>query len=143
MNVEELKQAVAERFDFLVSDFGFRGPKVSASNMYFTLGYCAGEKCIDVQVELADFFIYVLPSKREGDEPVVGYTDERGRVQKRHLQDVLMQLSVMSEPEAAELGRLAGDYDNWDTISSKLARLLRDNLPLIIAEWERLFPVDG
>jgi hypothetical protein len=139
MAIEEIQNIVTKHFEFLVHDLGFRGPKINSRNVDFSIGYFSDEIGVEIQVELIGFFIFVLLFEPAGDDIPIGYTNPAGKVQKRHLQEILAELSVIKSSGIKELQELGGDYMNCDLLAEKLSTLLHNNWERIMANREQLF----
>lgn len=139
MTNEDIQNIVVKHFEFLVHDLGFSGPKIISRNVDFSIGYLSNSIGVEIQAELIGFFIFVLLFEPAGDDIPIGYTNPAGKVQKRHLQEILAELSVIKSPGIKELQELGGDDRNCDLLAEKLSALLRNNWARIMANRDQLF----
>ncbi len=140
MTTEDVINTVLENFDFLIRELDFGNPDITRHNTYFSIAYIRDDLGIEIQVELMQFFIYVLLFKPCENKASIAYKDSLGITQKRHLQEILLQLSVITSPEIKEIQQLGENYRNCDALASKLSNLLRKNWENIMTHKKHLFP---
>lgn len=140
MTTEDIIQTVLENFDFLIRELDFGNPDITRHNISFSIAYIRDDLGVEIQVELSQFFIFVLLFKPCGNKVPIGYKDSLGITQKRYLQEILLQLSVITSLEIKEIQQLGKDYRNCDALASKLSNLLRKNWENIMVHKEHLFP---
>ncbi len=130
-NTEIIKQ-VRDVFDPVAKRLGLRGPKVSAlTNIDLHFAYVGDEIGIKVELDLFNFFVFVLLFRAKGPAIPVGYEDASGKRQLWYLQDVLKQLGIDITKEEKELQRLGGDYRNCSAMAEIQARWLVEHWPAI------------
>jgi hypothetical protein len=139
LSIEDIKKEIVSNFGFLSQDFRLYGPQIIDFNTSFSVGYFAKDIGVEIQVDLPNFFIYILIFLNSDNTIPFGYTSFTGKRQKRHLQHILKKLNIIDNVCIKDITILGGDYRNYSLLSKKLSRLLRDNWPVILAKGKTLF----
>ncbi len=139
MTNEDIQNIVKKHFGFLVHELDFSKPKTNSRNVDFSICYLSDSIGVEIQVELIGFFIFVLLFEPVGENVPLGYTNSARKIQKRYLQKILMELSVIKSADIKEIQKLGGDYRNCDMLAEKLSQLLYDNWESIMANRAHIF----
>jgi hypothetical protein len=140
MEISELRRNIKSKFDLIASKNGaedIEGKQISKNIIKF--GYIIKGCGIEIQIELDDFFIFLLFFRVNGKEIPLGYEDQGGRPQKMYIHQVLNKLGVDHKTETKEMQKLRGDDINWEAMANILVKLLEDNLAQIVKNWDYIF----
>jgi hypothetical protein len=127
MTRDELIVLVTHEFDFLVN-FGFSRLPLQDKQALVIVRYVASDFGIDVEIEMLDFFIYVLIACPAAAEKA-GYYDSGPTILRRHLQEVLRGSSRLSSAEEDRIRAFGGRAEGATPLARALGELLRVNLP--------------
>lgn len=109
------------------------------SHTVFSIAFASEDLGLELNVDLADFFIYALLFKPSGGEVPVGNQDASGNRQKIYVQEALKQLGVDISGATQKLQQLGGDHRNCSEMLALIRELVEDHWAVLEAERLRWF----
>lgn len=111
--IHNIRSQIVELFGPLAKTLGLHTyMERKLSNTVFSIGYASGKLGIELNVDLADFFIYAILFKPAENEIPVSPHDSAGNKQKIYVQEALKELGVEISMPTQRLQQLGGDYRN-------------------------------
>jgi len=144
MDKSELKSKVRAVFDAVAHELCLVSRREQdVSNTVFEIQYFSPDVGIEVSVDMADFFIYLLIGKPDVQGLPASYYDDRGCRCKLYVQEALKMLGVDVRTVTRQLHLLGGDVGNCDEMLQVLRGLLKSNWSLLIRHVDRWFDKKG
>ena len=137
---QDIMTQIHKVFDPLAQKLGLlRCLERRSSETVFSIAFQADDIGLELNVDLADFFVYALLYKPSGDEIPVGYEDRTGGTQKIYVQEALKQLDIKVAETTRVLQKMGGDYHNCSEMLASIKDMVELHWSSLTAEKTRWF----
>lgn len=138
--IHDIKSQIIEVFGPLAGRLGLHTHmERELSNTVVSIGFAAKYLGFELNVDLADFFIYaILFRPTEGEIPV-GTHDAAGNRKKIYIQEALKQLGFEITKTTQRLQRLGGDHRNCFEMLTIIKDMVENHWADLEAEQTRWF----
>lgn len=138
--IQDIKSQIHELFDPLAEKLGLHTFFESEqSQTVFSIAFASDDLGLELNVDLADFFVYAMLFRPVGTVLPIGYQDSFGNRQKLYVQEALKELGVEIGDTTHRLQQLGGDRRNCSGMLVIIKEMVEVNWSALKADRARLF----